>query len=111
MSRVGELERRRRALLARCDEQRGELAYRLAQVRPAQQLSAFTGRAPGMGLGLALNNPVALIAAIAGAVALFRPKRMLGLLSFATGAMGLMSRATAIWKVFQSLKSLRRGFR
>ena len=107
MSRVRELEEKRRALLAKCEEQRAELTYRLEQLRPSAQLANLSERAPAM----ALNHPMAWVAALAGMITLLRPKRMLSWLTFATGAMSILSRATALWKVFQSLRSLRKGFR
>jgi hypothetical protein len=106
-SRKDELEARRRALLARCEEQRGELAYRLEQLRPMTQVANWSARAPGM----AANHPLAWIAALAGVVALLRPKRMLTWLTFATGLVSILSRATALLKLFSAIRSLRSGFR
>lgn len=107
MSRIKELEERRRALLARCDEQRAELAYRLEQIRPSAQIASFTQRAPAM----AMNHPLAWLAALAGIITLFKPKRLLSWLTFATGAVSILSRATQLLKVFVALRSLRQGFR
>jgi hypothetical protein len=101
------LEERRRALLIRCDEQRAELAYRLDQLRPSTQVAQFAQRAPAM----ALNHPLAWVAALVGIVMLLRPKRLLSWLTFATGALSIASRATALLKVFMTLRSLRSGFR
>ena len=102
-----ELEERRRALLMKCEEQRAELAYRLEQIRPAAQIANFTQRAPAM----AMNHPLAWVAAVAGIVTLLRPKRLLSWLTFATGAVSILSRATQLLKVFVALRSLRQGFR
>jgi hypothetical protein len=102
-----ELEKRRQALLSRCDEQRAEIAYRLEQIRPAAQIANFTQRAPGM----AMNHPLAWVAALAGIVTLLKPKKLLGWLTLATGAVSLLSRATQLLKVFVALRSLRQGFR
>jgi hypothetical protein len=107
MSRTSELEERRRALLVRCDEQRAELAYRLDQLRPSVQMADWGARAPGM----AANHPLAWLAALAGIVTLFRPKRLLSWMTFATGAITILSRATALLKLFSTLRSLRAGFR
>ena len=107
MSRIDELEERRRALMARCDEQRAEIAYRLERIRPAAQVASFAQRAPSM----TANHPLAWVAALAGLVTLFRPKRLLSWLTFATGAVSILSRATQLLKVFVALRSLRRGFR
>ena len=107
MSRIQELEERRRALLQKCDEQRAELAYRLEQIRPSAQIASFTQRAPSM----AMNHPLAWVAALAGIVTLLRPKRLLSWLTLATGVVSIMSRATQLLKVFVALRSLRQGFR
>ena len=109
MNRTAELEARRNVLLARCDEQRAELAYRIEQLRPMAQVANWSQRSTG--LGLAANHPLAWIAALAGIVTLFRPKRMLSWLTFATGVVSILSRATALLKVFAALRSLRSGFR
>lgn len=107
MSRIQELEDRRRALLSRCDEQRAEIAYRLEQIRPAARVAGFAQRAPSM----AANHPLAWVAALAGIVTLLRPKRLLSWLTLATGAVSILGRATQLLKVFVALRSLRRGFR
>lgn len=107
MSRIQELEARRQALLSRCDEQRAEIAYRLEQIRPSAQLASFTQRAPSM----AMNHPLAWVAALAGIVTLLKPKKLLGWLTLATGAVSILSRATQLLKVFVALRSLRQGFR
>ena len=107
MSRTTDLEARRRALLARCDEQRAELAYRLEQIRPSAQVADWTARAPNF----AANHPLAWVAALAGIVALFRPRKLVSWLTFATGAMSILSRATTLLKLFATIRSLRQGFR
>ena len=107
MSRTSDLEARRRALLARCDEQRAELAYRFEQIRPAAQVADWTSRAPRF----AADHPLAWVAALAGIVALFRPRKLVSWLTFATGAISILSRATALLKLFATLRSLRKGFR
>jgi hypothetical protein len=107
MSRTSDLEARREALLARCDEQRAELAYRLEQLRPSAQMANWGSRGPG----LAANHPLAWIAALAGIVSIFRPKRLLSWMTFATGAISILSRASTLLKLFATLRSLRSGFR
>ena len=107
MSRTSELEARRRTLLARCEEQRAELAYRLEQLRPSAQVAGWGARAPG----LAANHPLAWLAAVAGIISLFRPKKLLSWMTFATGAISILSRATTLLKLIATLRSLRKGFR
>jgi hypothetical protein len=107
MTRTAELEARRRMLLARCEEQRAEIAYRLEQLRPSAQAPNWSARVPGM----AANHPLAWIAALAGILTLFKPKRMLSWMTLATGAVSILSRATTLLKLFSTLRSLRSGFR
>ena len=102
-----DLEERRRALLARCEGQRAEVAYRLEQMRPRAQLANFSHNAPQM----AMNHPLAWLAAVAGIITLLKPKRLLSWLTFATGVVSILSRATQLLKVFVALRSLRQGFR
>lgn len=102
-----DLEERRRALLARCAAQRAEVAYRLEQMGPRAQLANFSHKAPQM----AMNHPLAWLAAVAGIITLLKPKRLLSWLTFATGVVSILSRATQLLKVFVALRSLRQGFR
>lgn len=102
-----DLEERRRMLLARCEAQRAEVAYRLEQMRPRAQLANLSQKAPGM----AMNHPLAWVAAVAGIVTLLKPKRLLSWLTLATGAVSILSRATQLLKVFVAIRSLRQGFR
>jgi hypothetical protein len=60
---------------------------------------------------MAMNHPLAWLAGVAGIVTLLKPKRLLGWLTFATGVVSILSRATQLLKVFVALRSLRRGFR
>jgi hypothetical protein len=107
MSRTSELTERRRALLVRCEELRGELAYRLEQLRPSTLVAEWGARAPGM----AANHPLTWLAALAGIVTLLRPKKLLSWMTFATGAISILSRARALLRLFATLRSLRSGFR
>src|SRR5882757_1060774 len=61
-SRIDTLEARRQALLNKCEEQRLELAYRVAQITPRAALTAW-GRRSGKSAG---KNPFAWIAGAAG---------------------------------------------
>jgi len=107
MNRRAELEERRRKLLARCDEQRAEIAYRFEQLRPSAQVANWATRVPGM----AASHPLTWLTALAGIITLLRPKKLLSWLTFATGALSILSRATALLKLFASLRALRSGFR
>ena len=70
-------------------------------------MAQFADRGPS----LALNSPVAWLAALAGLATLLRPRRLVSWLSFATRAMSIISRATALLKLFSTLRTLRSGFR
>jgi hypothetical protein len=108
MNRRQELEARRRTLLARIDEQRAELAYRLEQIRPAKQVASWAGRG---GTGLAANHPLAWLAALAGLVVMLRPRKLLSWITFATGMLSLLARAGTLLRLLATLRALRSGFR
>jgi hypothetical protein len=73
MSRVGQLEARRLALLARCDQQRFELAYRVRQLTPGALLSRWTRRAPAS----AANHPLRWMVSLATLIVLLRERRLI----------------------------------
>jgi MYXO-CTERM domain-containing protein len=102
-SRIEDLETRRRALLARCEEQRLELAYRVAQIRPAAQLTAWTRRT-GKDAG---KSPVAWLAAAAGLLVLLRRRRrVLSCVGWITGLFALATRATTLLRVIAQLRAI-----
>jgi len=103
MSRMDALEARRRALLARCEEQRIELTYRVAQLAPVMQVSAWTRR---LGPQAAANHPIAWIAGLIGIVLMLRPRRFLTVLTWLTGAVALASQATTLLRVFRQVRTL-----
>jgi hypothetical protein len=101
--RIDELEARRRALLARCEEQRLELAYRVAQIRPAAQLTAWTRRT-GQGAG---RSPLAWLAAAAGLLLMLRRRRrVLSGVGWVTGLFALATRATTLLRVIAQLRAI-----
>jgi hypothetical protein len=102
--RIAHLEARRRFLLNRCEEQRLELAYRVAQIRPAAQLTAWTRRT---GAQSAANHPLAWLAGIAGVlVLLLRGRRLLTGVGWITGLLALASRATTLLRMFAQIRAL-----
>lgn len=106
MNRIEALEARRRALLNRCEEQRLELAYRVAQIRPAAQLTAWKSRG---GPRAAANHPLAWIAGLASLLLMFRTRRLLtGItwITWITGLVALASRATTLLRIFAQLRAL-----
>jgi hypothetical protein len=110
--RLEALEARRRTLLNKCEEQRLELAYRIAQIRPAEQLTAWTRRsATGRG-----QSPLAWITGVVGLLLMLRRGRVLSGVGWLTGLVALASRATTVLRVvaqlravYRSLKATRRG--
>jgi hypothetical protein len=107
MSRLAELEARRQNLLNRCEEQRLELAYRFAQLKPRDQLTAWTRRSAA---GPA-KSPLAWIAGLAGLLLMLRRRRALSGVGWITGLVALATRATTILRVLAQLRAVYRGFR
>jgi uncharacterized protein (TIGR03382 family) len=113
MSRLVHLEARRRALVNRCEEQRLEFAYRLAQINPREQLTAWTRRRAG-GVG---QSPIAWAAGLAGLVWMLRRRRRgggsIGMpgVGWITGLAALATRTTTLLRVFAQLRMVYRGFK
>jgi hypothetical protein len=108
MNRIEALEARRRALLLRCEEQRLELSYRIAQIRPAAQLTAWSRRG---GAHAAANHPAAWVAGLAGLLLMLRPRRMLTGVTWVTGLVALASRATTLLRLAAQFRALYVGFK
>ncbi|HVO46747.1 MAG TPA: hypothetical protein VMT29_10470 [Steroidobacteraceae bacterium] len=102
MSRMTDLEGRRQALLARCEEQRLEVAYRLAQIRPMAQLGSWRH----LGGVRPSGRSFAWIAALTGLLLMFRTRRVLTGITWVTGLLALSSRATAVLKVIAQIRAL-----
>jgi hypothetical protein len=105
--RLEALEARRRHLLNRCEEQRLELAYRVAQIRPGQQLTAWTRRA-GAGRG---QSPLTWIAGLIGLLLMLRRRRVLSGVGWMTGLVALASRATTLIRVLAQLRAVYRSLK
>ncbi len=103
MSRVGQLEARRLALLARCDQQRFELAYRVRQLTPGALLSRWTRRAPAS----AANHPLRWIVYLATLIVLLRERRLIGWVERLSVGAALISRAAVFLRLFRRLQALR----
>ena len=110
MSRIGELEARRRRLLAKCELQRVELAERVDELKqtPLSRAASELLARPGSGRGLPLGKPVALAAALAGLLLLRRPAQVLTLLGWARSALMFGSRAAFVLRMVEQLRT-RRG--
>jgi hypothetical protein len=107
MSRMAALEAKRRLLLNRCEEQRLELAYRFAQIKPKEQLTAWSRRSAA---GSA-KNPLAWAAGLAGLLMMLRGRRALSGIGWLTGLVALTTRATTILRIVAQLRSVYRGFK
>ena len=105
--RLEALEARRRALLNECEEQRLELAYRVAQIRPAEQLTAWTRRG-GSGRG---QSPLAWIAGLVGLLLMLRGRKVLSGVGWITGLVALASRATTVLRVIAQLRAVYRSLK
>jgi hypothetical protein len=96
-----QLEARRRALLKRCDEQRAELATRLAQLSPA---SLLRGSADGSTAGR-LRHPLAWAAALAGLLFLGRTREVLTFVLWIRSALALAGRAAQLVRLLTQPRS------
>ena len=110
-SRLDALEARRQALLNKCEEQRLELSYRVAQLTPRAALSAWSRSAGGK----TSKSLLPLIAGAGGLLMMFlrrrrrRPRggvRGLGGIGLLTTVMALATRASTILRVLAQLRAL-----
>lgn len=100
MRRLHELEARRRALIARCQRQRLEIADRITGLSPAVQLAQWTRRAPAA----AANHPLAWLMSLATLLVMIRERRIVGWVGKVSAGVALLSRAVSI---FRSLRQPR----
>ena len=91
MSRLRQLEERRRELLRECDAQRDQLAGRLAQLNPGTVLH-------GSALSQ-LRHPLAWGAALAGMLLLRRTREVLTFITWARMALMLASRVASLLRL------------
>ncbi|MDE2450818.1 MAG: hypothetical protein KGO22_17720 [Gammaproteobacteria bacterium] len=102
MRRLHELEARRRNLIARCEQQRLEIAYRIAELSPAAQLAKWTRRAPTS----AATHPLKWLVSLATLLVMMRERRMVGWIGKVSAGVALFARATAIVRLLRQLRSL-----
>lgn len=102
MRRLHELEARRRTLIARCEQQRLEIAYRIAELSPAAQLSQWTRRAPTS----AASHPFAWLVSLATLLLMMRERRLVGWIGKVSAGVALLSRASAVVKLLRQIRSL-----
>ncbi|MGH8288157.1 MAG: hypothetical protein ACREV7_03895 [Steroidobacteraceae bacterium] len=102
MRRLHELETRRLRLIARCEQQRLEIAYRISELSPAAQLLNFTRRAPTS----AASHPLAWLVSLGTLLVMMRERRVLGWIGKVSAGVALLSRVTAIVRLLRQLRSL-----
>lgn len=107
-SRIEALEARRQALLNKCEEQRLELSYRVAQITPTAALTALTRRSGKS----ARKNSLAWIAGVAALLLMLRRRRRsvagVGLI---TTLLALATRASTILRVLAQLRAIYLSFK
>jgi hypothetical protein len=103
VSRLKQLEARRRTLLRRCEAQREELAARLAQLNP---LSALRLSADGSALGK-LRHPLAWAAGVAGLLFLGRTREVLTFVLWIRSALALAGRAAHLVRLVTQRRASR----
>jgi hypothetical protein len=111
MKRLSELEVHRRELLARCEAQRDELAFRLGQLGPRSWAQAVAGGAAAGAVGALRSprqHPLAWVVAVAALLLLRRPRDALSLLARARGAMAFAARAVELLTLFGALRRRKR---
>ncbi|HTX05651.1 MAG TPA: hypothetical protein VMD06_07465 [Steroidobacteraceae bacterium] len=102
MRRLHELEARRLRLIARCDQQRLEIAYRISELSPAAQLANFSRRAPTS----AASHPLAWLVSLGTLLVMMRERRVIGWIGKVGAGVALLSRVTAIVRLLRQLRSL-----
>ena len=102
MRRLHELEARRRALIARCEQQRLDIAYRLAELSPAGLLSQWTRRAPSS----AASHPFAWLVSLATLLVMMRERRLVGWIGKVSAGVALLSRARGVVRLLRQIRSL-----
>ncbi|MBV8742221.1 MAG: hypothetical protein JOZ12_10560 [Sinobacteraceae bacterium] len=115
-ARLRALEARRLVLLGRCEEQRLELAYRLSQLRPRAQLTAWSRRRAAGGGG---PNPLAFVLGVASLLMMLRRKKgkkgsargAVPGVGWAAGIMALASRTTSLLRLIAQVRALYAGLR
>lgn len=102
MRRLQDLEARRLSLIARCEQQRLEITYRLAELSPAAQLAHWTRRAPTS----AASHPLAWLLSLGTLLVMMRERRLVGWIGKVSAGVALLSRARAIVRLLRQLRSL-----
>jgi hypothetical protein len=106
VSRIRELEERRRMLIERSEQQRVDLAARLGQL---DALSLLRGAPAGHHGGPRLRRPFAWAAAVAGLLLLGRTRELVTFVLWIRSALSLAARAAHILRLIGQLRSPRAG--
>jgi hypothetical protein len=110
MKRLSELEMRRSELLARCEAQRAELSWRIAQLSPRHWTRALVGGLDAGATGGVRRHgrhPLAWVLAAAALLLLRRPRDALLLLTRARGALSLLTRAAQVASLLSAFRRRR----
>ena len=115
MTRMVELQARRRRLLADCELQRDELAARLGTLRQSplsRAAAALLSPAAAEGGGaLPVGKPLALAAALASVVLLRRPRQLFTVIALARQALRYGARAAFMLRLFDQVRGRLAGAR
>jgi hypothetical protein len=101
---MADLQERRRALLARCAQQRVEFRERLAALRPQQPQAAGGGAGQHVA-----RHPLAWIAVLGAVMLMRRTREVLSLLVFIRSAVGLVTRAAQLLRLIGHARASRPG--
>ena len=107
MSRMTQLEARRRILLARCELQRAEMALRVGELKehPLQRvIAAALGKAGGTRGGAPLKHPLTWVVALAGLLFLRRPRQILTVVAWARMAVSMAAKASVALRLFGQMR-------
>lgn len=105
--RRSELEARRRALLARCDAQRAEIAWRVKQLSPRGWTRAAASAA--VGGARSGRHPLGWLLALAGVLLLRNPRSALSLLGRTRSLLTWLTRAVEVLSLLGALRRTRLG--
>jgi len=103
MSRMGELEARRRMLIARCEAQRAELAQRMAQLHRHSRPATLAAGGAGALSTAPARHPLAWIGVLGALMLLGRTREVLKLLMWARMALTIVTRSAQVLRLVRDL--------
>jgi hypothetical protein len=110
MKQLDILEMRRQALLDRCEQQRLDLADRLERVAPGRHFSGWISTLSRLMRG-GMSSPLTFWGITLGlTLLLLKPGRLLGRLTWITGALSVIARAPQILRLLGQWREIRAGF-